>query len=358
MDQILMTDGRTRRSSFPARALRLVLASCVVLAAGVVLSAAPVLAASGEPPTISGESPAGVTEHGATLEAQIDPEGSETTLEVWIQCERPASGGAPCEPAAVSPLGQDHLASGSAAETVAAVLTGLEPAYSYTYWFVATNVAGRTEGRHRPLETQALGACNGGCPYKAELPEWVQIMSEEESAMRVREYEVRHANELEALHVKEAEQQTAREATEAREAAALKRQKEEEAAMTGGVSLAGTNVSVQRNGMALVKLECLGIESCHGKLTLTAKGVAKANAKGKKRPTRTVAIGTVGFSIGGDETKTIDLKLNTMGRALLKADHGRCGASLAILELAPSPANTETKTVQLIQLKSHGKTRK
>ncbi len=348
----MMGSGQ-RKSPFSLSALRYALASCAILSGGLVLSAAPALAASGEPPTISGETPAGVTEHGATLEAQIDPEGSETTLEVWIQCERPPSGGAPCEAAAVSPLGQDHLASGSAAETVAAVLTGLEPGYSYTYWFVATNAVGRTEGRHRPLETQALGACNGGCPYKAELPEWVQIMSEEESAMRVREFEVRHAKELEALHAKEAEQQTAREATEAREAAALKRQKEEEAAMTGGVSLTTTSVGVQRNGMALLKLECLGIESCHGKLTLTAKGAA--NAKGRKNPTPTAAattIGSVDFSIAGDEKKAIEFKLNTSGRALLKADHGHCGASLAILELAPSPESTQTKPVQLVRQKA------
>lgn len=196
------------RRSFPSRALRLALVSCAVLVAGFLLSVAPVLASAGEPPTISGETPAGVTEHGATLEAQIDPEGSETTFEVWIQCERPAGGGVPCEAAAVSPLGQDHLASGSAAETVRGVLTGLEPGYSYIYWFVATNVAGRTEGRHRPLETQALGACARlECPYKAELPEWVQIMSEEESAKTVREYEARHAKELEAQHAKEHEEQ-------------------------------------------------------------------------------------------------------------------------------------------------------
>lgn len=323
--------------------------AAVVVPMGFVSSA---LAAGGEPPTISGESPTGITEYGATLEAQINPEGSETTFEVWIQCERPASGGAPCESAAVSPLGQDHLAGGSAAETVRGVVTSLQPGYSYTYWFVATNLAGRTEGRHRSLKTQPSGACDGslGCPYVSELPEWFEKLSEEQSAQTRREYEARHARELEAQHAKEAEEQRAGEATEAREAAALKRRKEEEAAMTGGVSLAATGISVQRNDMALVKLECLGIESCHGKLVLSAKSGVKARVrKGKKA--RLVSIGTTGFTISGNETKTVQVKLDAVGRALLGADHDRLSASLALLELAPNPQNTQTKAVHLIEQK-------
>lgn len=104
--------------------------------------------------------------------------------------------------------------------------------------------------------------------------------------------------------------------------------------------------------MALVKLNCLGIASCHGKLTLTAKSTV--GRKGKKQA-RTVAVGTMSFSIPGDETKTVQVGIDAAGRTLLKADHGRLGASLAILELAPSPMNTSTKTVQLVQQKTHGK---
>jgi hypothetical protein len=136
------------------------------------------------------------------------------------------------------------------------------------------------------------------------------------------------------------------------EEAAIKKKQEEEAKIpaTGSVSLASTSVAVQSNGSALVKLNCLGIASCHGKLTLSAKIAAKD--KGKKQPARTVKIGTVSFSISGDETKTVKIKLDAAGGALLSADHGRCGASLAILELAPSPENTQTKTVQLLQRKA------
>ena len=66
--------------------------------------------------------------------------------------------------------------------------------------------------------------------------------------------------------------------------------------------------------------------------------------------------GQSSFSVSGDETKTVKVDIGTVGRTLLKADHGRLSASLAILELAPSPENTQTKTVGLVQQRS-GKAR-
>jgi hypothetical protein len=42
----------------------------------------------------------------------------------------------------------------------------------------------------------------------------------------------------------------------------------------------------------------------------------------------------------------VKIKLDAAGRALLRAYHGRLGV---ILDLAPSPANTETRTVRLVQ---------
>jgi hypothetical protein len=63
---------------------------------------------------------------------------------------------------------------------------------------------------------------------------------------------------------------------------------------------------------------------------------------------RTVRIGTASFSLAGDTAKTVKLDLNATGRALLVSAHGRLRASLAILELAPSPKNTQTKAVRLV----------
>lgn len=157
---------------------------------------------------------------------------------------------------------------------------------------------------------------------------------------------------------KAAKEQAEREAAanhKKEEEAAPKKKKEAEPPATGSVSLAATSVTVQRDGTALVKLECLGISSCHGKLTLSAKRSVKG--KGGKNA-RKVMIGTVSFSIPGDESKTVKLAIDAAGRALLSTDHGHLSARLAILELAPSPKNTQTKTVQLVQRKAHGKTKK
>jgi hypothetical protein len=130
----------------------------------------------------------------------------------------------------------------------------------------------------------------------------------------------------------------------------------------GGVALAATSITVQSNGTALVKLNCLGIAGCHGKLTLTAKVTAKVKGRsrgdGKKASVGAISSGSAGFSIAGDETKTVRVALDAAGRALFKADHGHCNASLAILELAPNPKNTQTKTVRLVQANAHDKTRK
>jgi hypothetical protein len=141
----------------------------------------------------------------------------------------------------------------------------------------------------------------------------------------------------------------------------------------GSVSLAATDVMVQGAGVALVKLECRGSETCSGKLTLSAKVPATskgaAKAKGKKRRSRTsttATIGTASFSVAGDEVKTVRVELDAVARAALSTDRGRLSAGLAILELAPNPANIQTATVQLVQqktpekapAKAHGKRNK
>jgi hypothetical protein len=141
------------------------------------------------------------------------------------------------------------------------------------------------------------------------------------------------------------------------EVAARREQEEAAAALTssGGVSLEETAIAVQSNGTALVKLDCVGIESCHGKLMLTAKVAAKA--KGKMKPTHaaatTIAIGTESFSIAGDETETVKVSLNATGRALLATHRGRLDASLAIFEFVPGSQSTQTRTVRLMRAKAN-----
>ena len=125
--------------------------------------------------------------------------------------------------------------------------------------------------------------------------------------------------------------------------------------ITGSVSLASVRITTTRGGVAAVELNCSGTGTRRGKLSVIVRA---KNKKGKKRRSRTTTIGTADFSITGDETKTVRVSINTTGRALLAADHGRLRASLEILELAPGPENTERKTVQLVEDKTDVKTNK
>jgi hypothetical protein len=118
----------------------------------------------------------------------------------------------------------------------------------------------------------------------------------------------------------------------------------------GGVSLVGGTLAV-RGGVGSAKLSCAAGAGCQGKLTLTARVAAKGRHK------RTATIGTASFTAPGNGTVTVKIALNATGRALLRAAHGRLGASLAIQRLEPGPAATQTKSVRLIQKPTGGKAR-
>ncbi|MGA9283924.1 MAG: fibronectin type III domain-containing protein [Solirubrobacteraceae bacterium] len=95
-------------------------------------------------PSIEGESTTGITEHSATLEAQINPGGLETTYEFWLEyaaCQGPGIG---CQFISVAPVAQGHIA-GNGPQTVGVELTSLKPSYSYTYWVIAKNSDGTTQ---------------------------------------------------------------------------------------------------------------------------------------------------------------------------------------------------------------------
>ncbi len=290
-----------------------------------------------------------------TISAHIDPENLETSYELRLEC-------GPEEPMACDELPnertQGRLPPVEESREVSMTVTGLRPG---KYWFgvSAINADGEASWSSDILTVPEVppGACPDGCsttePYTPpELP-WANESGAEAAAKTVQEQRAK-----EAAATKEQEEAKARAAALfANEEATRKHRQEEEAAAakdTGGVTLADTGITVQSDGMALVKLTCLGIASCHGKLTLSAEIASKA--KGKK-PTRTVSIGTASFSIPGDETKTVNVGLDATGLALLGVDHGRCSASLALLELAPGPENTRTTAVHLAQEKAHGKSR-
>ena len=142
------TASSTRRTLVDtplARILRLALVLCFLVIWGLGLSAARALAAEvgNKAPVIESESESSITEHGVTLEAQINPEGSETEYGLWIECNFEFSCGS------VERVESGRLSAGSAGQTVSVALSGLKSGDSYSYWVVATNSDGTTKGAVR-----------------------------------------------------------------------------------------------------------------------------------------------------------------------------------------------------------------
>jgi len=123
----------------------------------------------GTAPRIVSESVSGITERDATLEAEVNPEGLETTYEFWLEynvCQGP---GIQCESIATNPVAQGHIAAGDEAQIVRTDLSDLTPGYSYSYWVVATNSAGKTASRPQNFTTLSIPAGSSPeHPYNAE----------------------------------------------------------------------------------------------------------------------------------------------------------------------------------------------
>jgi hypothetical protein len=137
----------------------------------------------------------------------------------------------------------------------------------------------------------------------------------------------------------------------AQEEAAARKKREEEAAATGNVVLDGLTIDVEKSREAAVKLTCSDVETCAGKLTLTADATA---GKGKARHPRTESVGTASFSIVAGEGTTAKIMLDNTGCALLSAARGRLNAALTILRIAPLPNETQTQHVRLVERKAAG----
>jgi hypothetical protein len=118
---------------------------------------------------------------------------------------------------------------------------------------------------------------------------------------------------------------------------------------TARVALAATTLKVVRKNHALLQLSCNGTATCSGKVTLT---VTLRIKRGKRRRIRTVAVGTATFSIPAGKSATFTLKLNSAGRTLLAAGHGRLGAILDIVKAFPIPSQTEARAVHLVEQKA------
>jgi hypothetical protein len=113
---------------------------------------------TGTAPAISNELVSGVTEHAATIEAQIDPEGLETTYEIWLGfgCEETPEG-ATCALVTVRRVGPVQIAAGDSTQTISAELR-LEPSHRYTWRVIARNSAGETIGNTVIFYTPTRGS--------------------------------------------------------------------------------------------------------------------------------------------------------------------------------------------------------
>jgi hypothetical protein len=298
-----------------------------------------------------------VAAHEVKVEAQINPGGLEAAYSIWLVRQQADPKGGPTndgEPPTGGPQTQTgKIAAGSGYQTVSATLTGLQWGYTYYGVVAASNSACEKAKGEFGIALHISGEFpNGqgtGGQNESEIPCWYTKLSGEESAKTLKEYEAKHAQELEAQHAKEHQEQESREAAARAAEATARREREEKEAETGGVSLSSSTVMVEHGRTALVKLECLGIAACKGKLTLMATGAAARMSMGNSKPksVHPRAIGAASFSIEGDEEKTIDMALNQAGRTLIRSVRRSVGASLELQELAPAAGSKQTVRVGL-----------
>jgi len=257
----------------------------VILTSGLLVSTAQAQAPESGAPMIEGTPVTGVSEHGATLEAKVNPRGLETAYElrlVWQDADPPAYG----EPVTGGVQAQQgRIAAGSGEQAVSANVTNLKPGYTYWYEAGAINSAGRTQGEspysfgfHASgghFEQQLTGPPLGG-----EMPLFAQWDAELEEKNRQAgaeaEAKVHREEEAAAAALTKRREEEAATTHKREEGAGPK--KKEEAPATESVYLAGRNIVVQGKGVALVKVECLGKDRCRGKLTLTTPRRARPKA--------------------------------------------------------------------------------
>jgi hypothetical protein len=130
--------------------MRFVRSSLIAMAGllmSVVVMPAPTFAASS--PVIESLAAAHVVQDDATLQAQIDPEGLETTYQLWIEDPCPA----PMECIRVARLADGSIPAGTASESLSVDLASssqhlnIEPNTRYEYWVIAKSSAGTVESR-------------------------------------------------------------------------------------------------------------------------------------------------------------------------------------------------------------------
>jgi hypothetical protein len=107
------------------------------------------------------------------------------------------------------------------------------------------------------------------------------------------------------------------------------------------LSLVRRKLAVSSKGRVSLRLALAGAGTCRGRLALT---VRQRSGHGR---TKVKAIATRTFSLPAGRSSVLTLALNKLGRALLHAGHGRLGATLKIVRLAPGPLSARSAGVRL-----------
>jgi hypothetical protein len=282
------SSGRSRR----LRAARVLVVLLVVTAGEAAFAAAQSSAAPSVVPQVEIRVATQVTKTSATIEASINPEGGETSYEIFLTCQSASPANRVCEePLTVAPQRvQGVIPADLEAHVVTAPVSGLQPGYLYDYSVIASNSAGREGYSGNGLITcPATGTCPQQ-PWMEGEALWVF-----ESAQRWAEEAPRREAERQAVR-REAEERLAREAAEraraereireagelaGREAAAREAAAKQEAEAArrlrcvvprlGGDSLAAARRALARAHCGLGKVTWP--RAHHGKLVVGAQGV-------------------------------------------------------------------------------------
>jgi hypothetical protein len=170
---------------------------------------APAMAATSAP-EVRWEVASEVSPTAASAGAWVNPEGGETSYEIWLECQEVPRGGGPCGPLTDPQRRQGTLPAVSEPLLVTDAFTGLQPDSFYKYRVVATNSVGRSGfvgGGFETVICLPMSLCPAQ-PYAPGEPLWIL-----EAAERAAQEAPRLEAEREARH-REEEERPAKEAAE------------------------------------------------------------------------------------------------------------------------------------------------
>lgn len=207
---------RSSKKSPLCRTARLLPIFLIGLAGAFTFSVGQALAAPSEVPEVRIYGAEQVTKTSATIEVGINSEGSQTTYEIWLECQSADWLSNVCEPLTVgNQLKQGVIAPRFELQTVTAPVEGLQPGYLYKYRVVATNSVGRAGWVGSGLVT---------CPSEGVCPMQPYLRGEELWNLEGAEREGREAPRLEAEREAKRKEEEERPAKEAAERATKERE--------------------------------------------------------------------------------------------------------------------------------------